>query len=323
MVDIQAAGPTPGPTRGPIDELLARRLVLVSGKGGVGRTTLVAALAHLARRGGKRVLVAELAEDGGTNSALARLFGRERLPVVPDEVSPGIQGGVLLSRAGQELFLTSVLHIGTLARAALASEALKRLLQAAPALRELGVFYHLLHHLRRRDDSGNRAYDFIVIDMPATGHTLALTSLPEIVLSLATRGPIPNAMREGLTYVHDPRVCGVYLVTLPETLPVSEALELMDGLKEGSMPVAGLILNRVPPRTFSEEERAALAPLIEGRKILGAHAFHQEEEAKAALARLRTATSLPVLTVPDVPGHGHVLLNALVDLLAEQVRVAA
>jgi len=128
-------------------QLASKKLVLITGKGGVGRSTLSAALARAAARQGKRVLLVEAAEAGNDYSPLAALFGRARLPEAAAELAPGIDGGALLSRVGQELFLSSVLRTATLARAALSSEALRRLLDAAPSFREMGFFFHLLTYI--------------------------------------------------------------------------------------------------------------------------------------------------------------------------------
>ena len=104
--------------------------MLLPGKGGVGRSSVTAAIGLLAQRRGVRVLVTEIGDDPNDYSPLARQFGRERLPASPELMSPGIHGALLLARSGQELFLRSVLHSNTLARAAIGSESLRRLLSA-------------------------------------------------------------------------------------------------------------------------------------------------------------------------------------------------
>ena len=91
--------------------------------------------------------------------------------------------------------------------------------------------------------------------MPATGHTLALTELPGILLKLIKHGPIPKALREGQSYINNPSKTSTIIVTLPEKLPISEAIELMEGLKETNVPLGGMILNRYPEDPFSSQER--------------------------------------------------------------------
>ncbi|HEY1087454.1 MAG TPA: ArsA-related P-loop ATPase, partial [Archangium sp.] len=144
---------SPSPSNA-LQSLLQKRVVLMTGKGGVGRSTLTAALAQLAQRKGVRVLVCDIGDDPNDYSPLARHFGRDRLPGSVEEIAPGIRGLVLLARAGQELFLKSVLRSGTLARAAIGSDSLRRLLSAGPSFKEMGVFFQLLTLLREQRSDG-------------------------------------------------------------------------------------------------------------------------------------------------------------------------
>ncbi len=286
--------------------------MLVTGKGGVGRSVMTTALARLAASRGKRVLVTEIGEEGDDYSPLARHFGRERFPRTAERLGDNLDGLVLLARSGHELFLKSVLHSGTIARAALNNDALRRLLAAGPSFREMGVFFQLLTALRER--LGDRpAHDLIVLDMPATGHTLSLTGLPELLLRLLPGGPIAEALREGQRYLNDPRQAAALIVTLPETLPVSECLELIEGLQKTKVPVGGVVVNRIPQDPFSADERAALTPLVDAHDWLGRESFRKPLLAHRELARLRAHTSLPIFTAPELPHEG--LVDALIKVL--------
>jgi anion-transporting ArsA/GET3 family ATPase len=303
-----------------LEQLLDKRVVLVTGKGGVGRSSTAAALATVAARAKRRVLLLEIGELGGAeDSPLARIFGYDRLAEKPEDIAPGIKAGLLVSHIGQELFLRSVLPIPALARAALGSEALRRLLTAAPSFREMGIFYHLLTYLKATRDDGTPEHDLILIDMPATGHTLALTGLPEVLLKLVSRGPIATALREGQSFMNDPKRAAAWIVTLPETLPVSETLELLQGLEKTNMPVGGVVLNKMPRDEFTESEREALRPLLDGKAIFGAHGFRRCEEARNALHRLRTECSRTIVQVPEFAhSSGRDLMNAIADSLERQ-----
>lgn len=296
--------------------LLDKRIALITGKGGVGRSSVTAALAHVAARAGKRVLVAELSDGSTDYSALARLFGLDQLPRTAAQIAPGIVGTQLLSEAGIELFLTSVLKVSSLVKLALGFEPLRRLSMATPSLRELGIFFHLLVSLRARRPDGTPEHELVLVDMPATGHTLALTGLPEVLLRLISRGPIADALREGQGYLYDPARAGAYVVTLPETLPISEALELIEGLERTSIPCGGLIINRLPGDAFTSDERHALAPLLARQPIFGAASFHRLADARLAVARLRAATHLPLIQCPELEAVGPALVAGLADTLA-------
>ena len=291
-----------------------KRLVLITGKGGVGRSTLSAALAHAARRAGKRVLLAEVGDGGDDYSPLAQLFGVNQLPRKAGLIAPGIEGSQLLSDLGIELFLVSVLRSALLARTALGFEPLRRLFSAAPSLREMGTFFHLLTYLRAEKAPGVPLYEVIVVDMPATGHTLALTGLPDVVLRLITRGPIADGLREGQRYLHDPLKTGAYIVTLPETLPISEALELLQGLQQTRVPCSGFLVNRVPLDSFSAEEKEALRPLLARQPLFGADGFARIEQARRELGRLSNA-ALPVKELPELEETGALLIARLAEAL--------
>ncbi|MDP3237080.1 MAG: ArsA-related P-loop ATPase [Myxococcales bacterium] len=298
--------------RSRLDELVNKRVVLITGKGGVGRSVMTAALAKLAAKRGKRVLVTEVGDEGDDYSPLARHWNRERLPKHPEPLETNIHGAVLLARTGQELFLKSVLRSGTIARAALSSDALRRLLSAGPSFREMGVFFQLLMALREKTGT-NPTHELILIDMPATGHTLSLTGLPELLLKLVPGGPIAAALKEGQTYLNDPKLAAAWIVTLPETLPVSECLELIDGLKKTKMPVGGVVVNRMPADPFTRAEREALAPLVDQHAWLGRELFKKPIVAHRELARLRSHTALPLFVTPELPHEG--LIASLTTLL--------
>ena len=298
-----------------MNDLLGKRLVLVTGKGGVGRSTLTAALAQVARRAGKRVLVAEVADGGDDYSALAQRFGLHQLPRAAAEVAPGIQGSQLLSDTGVELFLTSVLRVSMLARTALGFEPLRRLFSAAPSLRELGTFFHLLTYLRAETAPGVPVHEVVLVDMPATGHTLALTGLPDVILRLVTRGPIADGLREGQSFLNNPALTSAYAVTLPETLPVTEALELLEGLEKTRVHQGGVFINRVPADGFTAEETSELTQFIQRQKVFGAEGFVRIAESRKAVARLRASTGVPTLQLPELEQTGDALVEALASVL--------
>lgn len=281
-----------------------KRVVLITGKGGVGRSVMTAALAKLAARRGKRVLVSEIGDENDDYSPLAKHFAKARLPKEPEHLELNIDGAVLLARTGQELFLKSVLRSGTIARAALSSDALRRLLSAGPSFREMGVFFQLLTWLRAQQADGKPRYELILVDMPATGHTLSLTGLPDLLLRLVPRGPIAVSLREGQSYLNDPKQAAAWIVTLPETLPISECLELIDGLTKSKMPVGGVLVNRLQEDPFTPDERGALSPLLEQHSWLGREQFHKPLLARRELERLRANTTLPVFTTPELPHDG-------------------
>ncbi len=301
-----------------LNTVLDKRCVLITGKGGVGRSTVTGALALAGQRHHKRVLVTEIAEDGDDYSPLAQHFHRNRFPPAPEELAPGVKGVSLLPRVGQELFLRQVTHSAALVRAALSSETIRRLLSAGPSFREMGVYFQLLSYLRAKLPDGSPEFELIVVDMPATGHTLSLTGLPDVLLKLVSRGPMADALREGVGFFSDPAKSAAWVVTLPEVLPVSECLELIQGLERNRSPVGGVIVNRFPLDPFTPGERAAMTPLIERHKLFGAEGFHRVELSQRAITRLRESMPYPLLMLPEVDGKE----SALVTFLAGELVTA-
>ncbi len=297
--------------------LLTRRAILVTGKGGVGKTTLAAALARVASFGDRRVLIAELAADDESPSAIAQAFGGERCGDEPVELAPGIRGARLTPASGHHRFLQDVLPVRFLADAAMRSSALRRFLTAAPAFSEMGVLYRMLDLLRRRRGDGAPEFETCVVDLPATGHALALTQLPEVLLQFIPGGPIGRAVREGLALLTDPAHTATLVVTLPETLPVSESLELCAGLAKNKVPLSGIAVNRVPLDPFTADERAELDKLNAAQgPLFGSRAVSRMDRARLALKRLAGATTLPVYRVPEGSGQGPELIESLAEALA-------
>lgn len=299
----------------PWQDFLTKRVLLVTGKGGVGRTTITAALARAAAQAGRRVLIAEIGEPDGDYSPLARLFGREMLPPQVVHLEPNVKGCLLFSRVGHTIFLETVLPISTLVRAAMRSKALNKLLDAAPSFNEMGVFNHLLSLIKETRRDGRPEHELIIVDMPATGHTLALTALPDVLLRLMPTGPIAELLKEGQRYLYDAEFSAATIVTLPETLPVTECLELVDGLRKTRVHVGTILVNKVVADPFDDDERAFLNAQIEGQPFFGKTRFLTMAQIERSIERLQRYAGAPVMALPEFPHTGDELVSALAKTL--------
>jgi anion-transporting ArsA/GET3 family ATPase len=244
------------------------------------------------------------------HSPLGALFGHPTLPKEPTELEENIYGVMIWARMGHERFLRSVLPIPALVKAALRSGALRRMLDAAPSLNELGVFYHMLS-LAREQQGDRPRFDLIVIDLPATGHALGMATLPENILSIIPSGPIHRAMHEGMDIYFNPEKSAMYVVTLPEALPVTECVELLEGLKETEMPIGGVIVNKVFTDTFSEAERASLQPMMENNQVFGTTRYLGITKVKDALTSLQELVAVPTIQLSEHPIEGMELVERM------------
>lgn len=281
-----------------VEPIWSRELVLVSGKGGVGKTTLTAVLGQMASDAGRRVLVAEVTPDLHTTSPLLSHFGHPRpRSEDPFRISGQLYGIRIAPQSGHRLFLREALKVRLLVDAAMKSAALTRFLMAAPTFPEIGVLFQIVHLIRQR------RFDHIIIDLPATGHALALASLPKVVHRIVPTGLIGDAIKEGLDILTAAHRCWAVIPTLPESMPVTETGELIDSLADCGINVGAVVLNRVPTNPLTPEERVQLNHWTSknpNTRFLGSRELVRLDRAMSAQTMFRTAIA-ETLTKYEVP----------------------
>jgi anion-transporting ArsA/GET3 family ATPase len=242
-----------------LDTLLARRLVVLSGKGGVGKSVVGAALALAARERGKRVLLVEVAAPLEASRRLGGPASRGR----EVEALPGLFTLNLDPQAVMDEYVRHVVKLELVARRILANPIYQRFLAAAPGLKELMVLGKLmvLEEAHRRL-SGERLWDLIVMDAPATGHSLAYLKVPLAASQAIPVGPIGHNARRILRLLRDPQRTALVVVATPEEMAVVEAVELSRAVEAevGIVPQA-LVLNACHERRFSDAEEAEVLRL--------------------------------------------------------------
>jgi anion-transporting ArsA/GET3 family ATPase len=316
---------------GALPSLLERRLVIVTGKGGTGKTTVAAALAVAAAQRGLRVLVAEV----GGDSQLPRLIDPAAPAVGYEEraIAPGITAIRIDPFAALTEYLGLQIRVPGLVERVVRNQAFHQLLDASPGWRELITLGKVWHLEQMRDARGPR-YDRIVVDAPATGHGVTLLDVPRVVVSTVRAGPLRHHTERVEALLADPERTLLLPVSLAEELPCRETVSLVERVRAGlSVHVDRVIVNGVhaapfpaglgdlparlerlpeslafetlpPPRVL-----ARCARYLNERHLLNRH--HQGEIARR--------TGLPVVPLPYLPdgvtSHGalEVLARALVE----------
>ena len=278
--------------------LLERRLHFVVGKGGVGKTTVAAALALTLARRGRRTLAVEM-EPGGR---LAALLGRE--------ADPRLSVLHVDGRAALEEYLNLVIPVKRLLATVFASKIYQYFVAAAPGLKELMTVGKIWYEATRRE-GGRPAWDAVVVDAPATGHSLQYLRMPQAARETFGAGLVQREASKITELLRDRRATAVHLVTLAEEMPVIETLEMRGQLTGAlQLPLGYVIANRLHRRHFDpaavERLRAAAkaAPAPE-RALLHCVAERAAEESgwsdinAASLARLRAGIGdAPLVELP-------------------------
>jgi anion-transporting ArsA/GET3 family ATPase len=234
--------------------LVDLRLVFVTGKGGVGKTTVAAALAHLAAARGKRVLVCEVDATGD----LAARFEAAPTGFAERQVAPGVFVMSMDTEASLREYLKLNLRIPVVGRIGPLAHAFDFVATAAPGVREILTVGKFCYEVRERH------YDLVIADAPATGHVIGQLAAPQAINSLVKVGLIRTQTDWMLDILSDPSRAGLVAVTTPEEMPVSETIELSRRIvEETTVRLSAVVVNRVLPELFSRSEEAVFAALCE------------------------------------------------------------
>lgn len=285
------------------------QLQFVVGKGGVGKSTLTAALALASASRGLKTLAVEFQGSGG----VARLFGVDRGAYdAAIEVDPGLS--VLRVEGDQALaeYLRMVVPIRRLLQAVFASRLYRVFVDAAPGLRELMTMGKVFYEAERAGSEGSRRWDRIFVDAGASGHSLQFLQMPSAAVATFPSGLVHREATRVLALLRDPERTCVHVVATPEEMPVTEASTIVETLRESlSLPLGDLFLNRCRPRPPSGAAAAvqaartlAVAPEDEcvRRAVVRAaeSALGWEDVQAAASKRLERETGLQARRLPFV-----------------------
>lgn len=234
------------------------RLVLVSGKGGVGKSTCAAALALAAVDSGQRVCLVEV--EG--RQTMARLFGTRPWDFTEREVRPGLWGLSIDPDASLAEYLEQFYGARRLSKLVVGSTAVEFATTAAPGIKDVLLIGKIADVERRqRDGKPGRHYDVVVVDAPPTGRLVSFLRAPEATTHLVSVGPIRNQAQRIVDLLVDHERTVLHLATLYEELPVQETLEAVEALEGLGVQIGAILANKVLDERLAAEEVEALASL--------------------------------------------------------------
>jgi anion-transporting ArsA/GET3 family ATPase len=234
--------------------LLDRRLLFVTGKGGVGKSTVAAALALLSAQRGRRTLACELDAKGD----LGALFETSPLDFAPRQVFPGLWGMAMQTEESLDEYLRLQLRLPGFARMGSLAKAFDFVATAAPGVREILTVGKLAYEVRERH------YDLVVADASATGQVVGQLTAPQAINSLVRVGAIRSQTDWVVDILADRETTGLVAVTTPEEMPVRETIDLVRTVTEDTdVNVAAVVVNRVLPELFSRSDEEVFERLRE------------------------------------------------------------
>ncbi len=311
-------------------DLIDRRLLFVTGKGGVGKTAVSAALAVLAASHGKRTLVCEVDAKGN----LADFFEAEPTEFKARELAPDLFAMSMSTEESLREYLKLQLRIPLLARIGPLARSFDFVAQAAPGVKEILTVGKLAYEVKEEN------WDLVIVDSSATGHIVGQLSAPDAINELVQVGRVRDQTQWMSEILADPAMTGAVVVSAPEEMPVNETLELVESISsETSVHIAAVVVNRVLPELFGRGEEevferlhepgvvAALETATGGRVadvLAGAELAVTLRRARAEhLTRLRSGlparTEMLLLPYLFTREHGVRATQQLSDALADEL----
>ncbi len=285
-----------------LDQLLRRRVLILLGKGGVGKTTLSAAVAWLAsRRKGPA-----LAMEADERAPLAALLG-SRASYSPVAVSAELSAMVVEGSRALEEYLRLVIPAPRIFHAVASSKLYQYFVQAAPGLRELMVLGKIYYEAAIGHD-GRPRWDLIVFDAPSSGHALNLLRMPFAARDTFGESLVGREAANIGALLRDPHRCAVVAVTTPEALAIAETLETAAELARLGIPLAAVFLNRHNPAGFTAADLTRLknSSAMRGRRAnadylcaVAAAGLAEDARSRRAVRQLQSKIPCPIIRLGD------------------------
>jgi anion-transporting ArsA/GET3 family ATPase len=283
-------------------ELSNKRVVAVLGKGGVGRTTMAAAIASLLSSRGRRVLLFQ----ANAKEKIGHLLGGPPVGEQIVQLSPNLWAVNTNPQAALKEYGLMVLRYETIYKMVFENRVAKSLVRAIPGVDDYSILGKMWWHTTE-EDRGRPRWDVIVFDGPATGHAITMLRIPQAILTAVPEGPLTRDAAKVRTLLEDPARTSTILVTLAEEMPTNETIELATRLKkELRMPAVATIANQLYPDRFAPGSVASRVideidpPAL--KDVLGRARTARARRAlnDRYLARLAAELPLPLIKVPEM-----------------------
>lgn len=283
-----------------LDNLMSRRVIIVLGKGGVGRTTVCASLAELAHHREMRTLVMET----DTRTPIAAAYGKTP-GFKPEQLATNLFAMLLDRQQSVEEYLGFVVS-GPILHAVFASSLYQCFIHAAPALRELMMMGKIFHESERRSASLT-PWDLVIVDMPASGQALAMIGMPFAARETFGDNVVGHEAEAVANFFRDRSKCAMLTVATAEPLAMVEAVEISRKLEATGLANEAIIFNRLSRARFADADLAALKQIasldpkcVYNLAQIARSELNRRNRERRASSMLRRMIGAPLLNLPDV-----------------------
>lgn len=317
-----------------IEDILTHRVVMITGKGGVGKSLVSAAMGILSARAGHKTLVVELSGQ----SQMSNFLGGAPGGYTPVKRGERLYTLSVTMAEGMEEYMTRELRSNRVYKMVFHNEYVSPFIKAVPALEDL-IFTGKIMDLERDMLGDKPEWDRIIIDGPPTGQGLSLLKVPKAIMDMTRVGPMYKNAKIIQDLLYDPKRTMVCLATLAEEMPINETLEMYAQLKDLGVPVGPMVVNEVRKRLFGPEEAKALgdvhvspdAPIDNSARetleeLIDAtrHLHRREQMETHQIGRLKRVVDEPILFLPRLLSRhlGPEETRFLADWLSNQAQEA-
>ena len=279
--------------------MVSQRFIIVAGKGGVGRSTVSAAIALCYARKNYKTL---LATSDLQEKQLSRIFGK-KIGTKNTRLCDNLDAVLLEPMEAMSEYTLMVLKFRFLRNLLLGPKAMRNFISNVPGMAEWALIGKATYHLIEQEKGAYR-YDKVVLDAPPTGHGLSLIKIPLYISRVLNSGPLRATALERLQLLTDPATTAIFIVSIPEEMAVSEALDLYENVtQEINIPVRGVLMNKTMPPLFSAADEENIRQLHEKTphsKALQAALFRIQRTSMQQKQLKRMGGHLPVLELPEI-----------------------